>query len=542
MWGSQSWLRRTFLGPARAPLKAGCRQDCLPKLPIRLSLKYASPNMHETCEPSMLPYGLKSGNLPGPASISARRWPYLVFLAAYFCYFALDSLRARFAPDDMMNIDIYWSEGWWCMLLSQVDIFHNHLRPGGGLFYLPIFQFADLNPLPYHVALILIMAANVVVGYRFAKLLTGSAAVGGLTALIVCCHGRMGALYYHPSTIYDVTCFFFYFAAFGYYLSIRTKYELPGLRQSVIFLFLNLGAINFKEMAFTLPLMLLLYELLYHPPAKYGWKELFNWCMREGRIALASGTLTAICAYSKLSAGDSLLKIEAYRPVFNLETFLDHNWRFLNEILCFKGLISREMALAIWVLLLAIAWFSKRPHLRFCWLFNLLSTLPIVFVPTRGDASLFVPLMGWAIFAATLAWDVIDFLARRYPFRLLPSPSAHILLTLLFVLALGYKTETEKSRLLPYFQESQALTWSVIQQFKAQKPVFPHKSSVIFLHDPFEGWDLIFIAKLYSRDPSVRFMLARLALPPPTDQDIAKFDYVLDYQHGNLLQIKPRTN
>jgi len=32
MWGSQSWLRRTFPGPALAGLKAGCRQDCLPHI------------------------------------------------------------------------------------------------------------------------------------------------------------------------------------------------------------------------------------------------------------------------------------------------------------------------------------------------------------------------------------------------------------------------------------------------------------------------------------------------------------------------------
>jgi hypothetical protein len=30
MWDSQSWLRRTFPGPALAGLRAGCRQDCLP--------------------------------------------------------------------------------------------------------------------------------------------------------------------------------------------------------------------------------------------------------------------------------------------------------------------------------------------------------------------------------------------------------------------------------------------------------------------------------------------------------------------------------
>src|SRR5260370_41622014 len=115
--------------------------------------------------------------------------------------------------------------------------------------------------------------------------------------------------------------------------------------------------------------------------------------MREGRTAFAAGALTAICVYSKVWGGDSLLEVADYRPVFNLETFLDHNRRFLNEILCFNGLISREMTLAIWVLLLAVPWVSQLPHLRFFWLFNLLSTLPLVFLPTPAGASLFLSLV-----------------------------------------------------------------------------------------------------------------------------------------------------
>src|SRR5438876_8710537 len=54
MWGSQSWLRRTFPGPALAGLKAGCRQNCLPHaydltsllcqhLPIRILVHVFNP-------------------------------------------------------------------------------------------------------------------------------------------------------------------------------------------------------------------------------------------------------------------------------------------------------------------------------------------------------------------------------------------------------------------------------------------------------------------------------------------------------------------
>jgi hypothetical protein len=489
---------------------------------------------------AVLTYGLKSLKLPPQNGILARPWPYVISLAAYFCYFALDSLRAHFAPDDMMNMHIYWSEGWSRMLLSQVDIFHNHLRPGGGLFYRPIFQFAGLNPLPFHIAIVLIMAANVVLTYHFVKLLTGSAAVAGLAALCLSYHGRMVALYYHPAVIYDVACFFFYFAAFGYYLRIRTKDKLPGLWQTVILLVLYLEAINFKETAFTLPLMLCIYELIYHHPAKYGWRELWRWCTREGRTAFGAGAVTAICLYSKIWGADSMLAVDRYRPVFSVETFVDNNVRFLNELFYTNGLIGREMTLAVWILLLAVAWFCKRPHLRFCWLFNLLSTLPTVFLPTRAGASLYIPLMGWAIFVAALAWGAIDYVAKRYPFRLLPAPWARIALTLPMVLAIGHKTEIEKRMALPRFEESQALTWSVIQQFQAQKPAFPHGSKVLFLNDPFKDWDMIFIAKLYARDPSVRFILARLELPHPSERELIAFDYVFDYRDGTLVPVKPQ--
>src|SRR5258708_38168082 len=103
--------------------------------------------------------------------------------------------------------------------------------------------------------------------------------------------------------------------------------------------------------------------------------------MREGRTAFAAGALTAICVYSKVWGGDSLLTVVDYRPVFNLETFFDHNRRFLNEVFYTNGLIGSEMSLAIWLLLLAVSWFSKMPPLLFCLVFNPLRSAPSFFLP-----------------------------------------------------------------------------------------------------------------------------------------------------------------
>jgi hypothetical protein len=44
----------------------------------------------------------------------------------------------------------------------------------GGLFYLSIYHFARLTPLPYHVVVFMILLVNIYLAYRFATLLTGS--------------------------------------------------------------------------------------------------------------------------------------------------------------------------------------------------------------------------------------------------------------------------------------------------------------------------------------------------------------------------------
>jgi hypothetical protein len=73
----------------------------------------------------------------------------------------------------------------------------------------------------------------------------------------------------------------------------------------------------------------------------------------------------------------------------------------------------------------------------------------------------------------------------------------------------------------------------VIQQFRALDPhVRPH-SHVVFLHDPFEAWDMQFIADLWFRDRTVSVHLQRLT--PLSPEALARADYLFDYRDGQLL-------
>jgi len=80
--------------------------------------------------------------------------------------------------------------------------------------------------------------------------------------------------------------------------------------------------------------------------------------------------------------------------------------------------------------------------------------------------------------------------------------------------------------------ETGELTAHVIDQFRALNPhVRPH-TAITFLHDPFEGWDMYFIAELWFRDRSVEIRL-QSKTPEPLD----RFDSVFDYRDGKLVQL-----
>jgi hypothetical protein len=79
-------------------------------------------------------------------------------------------------------------------------------------------------------------------------------------------------------------------------------------------------------------------------------------------------------------------------------------------------------------------------------------------------------------------------------------------------------------------------TWTVIRQFRALNPqVRPH-STVIFLNDPFEEFDMTFIAELSFRQPDLNIRLQRKT--PLAPAELAKADYLFSYEQGKLSQIR----
>src|SRR5438094_1955021 len=100
-------------------------------------------------------------------------------LLAYFLHFALPALRAGFGEDEMMNLYLYWFPGafrsirenfcFWSISYPQ--------RPAGALYYLPLYYFFSLDPLPYRIVQIGVLAATIPIFFYLARLLSGSRTV-----------------------------------------------------------------------------------------------------------------------------------------------------------------------------------------------------------------------------------------------------------------------------------------------------------------------------------------------------------------------------
>ncbi len=97
-----------------------------------------------------------------------------------------------------------------------------------------------------------ILAVNVYLVYRLARLLGASEWAACLAALVACYHAGLANLYYNTAFVYDALCGCFFLAALVYYCGIRRRGRLLSIGQLAIFATLVLCAMNSKEMALTL--------------------------------------------------------------------------------------------------------------------------------------------------------------------------------------------------------------------------------------------------------------------------------------------------
>jgi hypothetical protein len=485
----------------------------------------------------------------------------LTTLITYFLHFALPALRGGFREDEMMNMGICWCAGalksflanivFWKLFLCPGDALYDLplylYRPAGALYYLPLYHFFDLNPLPFRIVQISILIASIPLVYYLSRRLTSLRTVAFLTVLAVCYHPRLAGLVFVGAFIYDVLCGFFYFAALAYYLNIRERGSSLRPLQLLGFLVLYIMALNCKEMAVTLPVIVLIYEVL-KSPRWADWKALVLWGRSYVVPSLIGGLLTVFYVYGKLHGSGSLASLDPYRPTYSWHNFTASNAKFVGQLLFAGHTVTPTAVLFLWALVFVYAFLRRDRTLQLMAFWVVIVPLPLAFiVPTRADASLYLLLFGWAIIFAKVVFDLITLISkfsswvgnrvlfgakgtavvgntlRKIPLQVFP-----IVATLLVALAFAGFTQRENQRLrVPSFNVGEK-TSHVIQTFRSLELSPRHGSSVLLVlkENIFRNkWNVFFIASLVWNDHSLRIWVENANELTPRQQ--ANVDYII---------------
>ena len=456
----------------------------------------------------------------------ARFGPGL-FLIGYLFWFAGGGLGARFTGDDLMNLYFHLTPSFARLVLSNLTYWSPAYRPMGGVVYVTVYRLLGFHPLPFRVVCFALLLGNLWLVYGVCLRLTERREAALLGTLLVSYHAWLVNLYYSSGTIYELLCFAFYFAALYYYVGIRRAGAMLNWRQWAAFLALYICALNSKELAVTLPLSVACYEWIWHAPER-GVRAGARWLMREGRGAAISALITVPYVIGKLTGPESLTANPAYRPAISAWGYLHAFHLYLNVLFYQDHFFRAGNTVLLMVAMLALAvWRRSRP-LLFAWFFVLFSVLPFIFVPHYSGFFIYLPMAGWALYAATALVMLREKAAPAVP------PAV---LFLAVALALGPLHALESRKTMQVFTSAQLPTEEMIAGFERVQPALPHGARLFFQDDPFpqRTFSLVFLAQLFYHDATLQVARAKdgEAMSGP-------YDAVFRWDEGKLVGVPPR--
>jgi hypothetical protein len=466
-----------------------------------------------------------------------------LFIACFFLFFTWRGLLVYYTGDDLMNLYMYLSKPVSALVKANFFFWSPYYRPFGGMVYRSLYAIFGFNPYPIYVVFFAALLVNLLLAYLVLSRLGGSREIGAIATLVFAFHGKFDYLYYNAGSMYDAFCFLFYFLALLIYLRARQQNRLMGLWESLGFLGCFICALNSKEMAATLPVMLLVYELLFHPPDFRSFRALCRWTIREGRMALVGAFCVLIYLPGKLSPG-GLETTPDYVPIVSWSRYLTNIGFYLADLL-YRTNLSVPLGVTmltplrvglVFAIVTAVAlWMRSRP-VWFGLLFFVIGLLPVAFVPTRLGFVMYLPFAGLALYAAVCVVRIKDKLCALIPSLGAVSPtsaSVGLFIVMAVIMSvIGYKHWPKAPD--PRYSPAKLTA----AQFSSLYPRLPHGTRLLFVHEPFGTWDLVFLLRIFYRDNDLYITM----LDGPESQRIpleqlGHYDHIFTFLGGHYIEL-----
>ena len=456
----------------------------------------------------------------------------------YLFTFAGDGLYAPLTGDDLMNTYRYWSRPT-SQVIKEGLLFFPAERPMGAIFYGPLFALFGLNPLPYRIVSLALLLGNLGLLYLFCFRLSCSREASAIACLLGAYHAHLGDLYYNSGTIFDLLCFTFFYLALIYYFRIRDTGSYPGLWQTVKLLALYIAALDSKEMAVTLPVMLVAYEFLFHPPRPLSLSRLRGWLVGEGRFLLLTVPVTIVYIIGRIAGPHRVITNPAYYPHLTFNSFMTGWLRYINDLFYHSITFGRTRIIILWIALLIIAWITRRRELIFAWVMIMAGVLPVIFIEPRGLYAIYLSLPAWYLFAAVTLVMLRDRLFRYSQIisSALQGEARQLALFLTVLLVLLPIHRNQKRKIPGAANQPSRL---VYQQLSTNYPSMPPGASILFLSDPFDPTDytLTFLFRLHYGDKEIRVDRVKVLGAEPDSEAKKAYQHVFTFTGGALSEVR----
>jgi len=427
--------------------------------------------------------------------------------ALYFYNGVWSGVHAFFTTDDLANLMDSQRHSVSSLLQACAMYFSPAYRPLGGLFYHVFYARFGFHPYPFRLACLVFLAVDLAVAWRFTAVVTRSIGIAAVSTLLIAFHPRLAALYWSTGTVYDILCFGFYYAALGIYCGIRLRGRFPNVLESLLLLVLLAAALDAKEVAVALPLLALLFEFVFDPPE---WRLLRNWASwiaRNARIPLAGAVLTIPYLIGKLQPASVLSQFDRYRPHIGLRSFLFTYGAYLDQLLYRDHWFSESRTAGLLLILLVVAAAVRSRVLVFAWMLAIVGALPIAFIPPRDASAFYVPLLGWSLYAATIASTAGELVFRHLPSRTAAFQELAVFAVVLALLLRVHRIQRQRMD-GPEILDQHRIR-DVAAELDRRGAKFASGARVLSVGDPFSGSggsrnELRLLLELYSGDPNLQ--------------------------------------
>ena len=465
---------------------------------------------------------------PASPRLESRTLAFLsaLFILTYFILFSYSSLFAYFTFDDgtavVANLG-HFETPWWRNLLHILTVFTPAYRPLATVFWRPLYAIFGYHPMPYRIAIHLMLAANIVIVYVMARRLELARDAALLTVLFFCYNGAMNDLYYDSCTVTDVMCFLFYTLAIALYLHARQAGKLLSLRRAATVVVCYLLALDSKELAVALPGVLTIYEVLYHH------KDFLDKEKRKRLGGLLALMFVVGAIYLKVKVAD-MSQNPDYHPHVTLPFVLKNVAVYLCELLYLpeKSISPLGACLLIAGLIAIGALLRSRPAI-FGTLFFVTALIPVAVILPRGAYCAYIAYFGLTLTAGAILASVRTHFVRMTNLTHLDTRTAVIWFVLIAALLCKYQT-VRWNWSNQYFQWITPQVTGLYDNFQRTIPEFPPAARVLIAEDPWQGdWGPMFLLELQYHDKTLWVDWPKNMGHPP---DLASYDLVVSYTPG----------